>query len=79
MKKQIKYDTETGEIIDEEEPELEEGQKKSFDDYILDETICPSSTIVFDQSDEFLTKRVLNLDETKVEETHYTAADMGRR
>lgn len=79
MKKQIKHDPETGEVIEEEEAELEEGQKKSFDDYILDETICPSSTIVFDQSDEFLTKRVLNLDETKVAKTHYTAADMGRR
>jgi len=79
LKKVIKIDPETGDPIDEDEPELEEGQKKSFDDYVLDNSTSPSSCIVFDQTDEFLTKRVLNLDETKVVGIHFTAADMKRR
>lgn len=63
-------------MIEEDEPELEEGEKKKFDDYIIDETICPSSCIVFNQKDDYLTNRVLNLQESQVENTHYTAADM---
>lgn len=46
LKKMIKYDPETGDVIEEEEPELEEGEKKKFDDYIIDESICPSSCII---------------------------------
>ena len=58
---------------------MEEGEKKKFDDYIIDEAICPSSCIIFNQTDEFLTKRVLNLTESQVADSHYNAADMKRR
>ena len=46
MKKDKKIDPETGEEVEEEEPELEEGEEKSFDKYIIDQTIFPSSCIV---------------------------------
>lgn len=79
LKKQIKYDPETGEVIEEEEAELEEGEKKKFDDYIIDESICPSSCIIFNQKDDYLINRVLNLGEASVANTHYTDGDMMRR
>jgi len=46
LKKDKKIDPETGEEVEEEEPELEEGEEKSFDKYIIDQTIFPSSCIV---------------------------------
>jgi adenylate kinase family enzyme len=36
LKKDKKIDPETGEEVEEEEPELEEGEEKSFDKYIVD-------------------------------------------
>jgi hypothetical protein len=71
LKKDKKIDPETGEEIEEEEPELEEGEEKSFDKYIVDQTIFPSSCIVLQQEDEFLIKRVKNLPEVSVQNTHY--------
>lgn len=56
-----KFDPETGEEIEEEEEELEEGQEKSWDGYIKDTSIFPTSAIVFKQDDDFLIKRVKNL------------------
>jgi|TARA_B110001450_G_C17532191_1_gene445078 hypothetical protein len=38
-----------GNIVEEEEEPLEEGQKKNFDAHIKDESICPSSVIVLRQ------------------------------
>jgi hypothetical protein len=49
---------EEGNIVEEDEEPLEEGQKKNFDGYIQDESICPSSVIVLKQQDDFLMKRV---------------------
>jgi hypothetical protein len=37
---------EEGNIVEEEEEPLEEGQKKNFDGHIKDESICPASVIV---------------------------------
>jgi len=79
LKKQIKYDPETGEPVDDEDIELAEGEKKKFDDYILDESISASSCIILKQTDDFLVDRVLNLGESAVEGTHYNAAAMKRR
>ena len=45
LKRPIKYD-EDGNVVDEEEPELEEGQKKSFEGYLEIEEIFPKSAIV---------------------------------
>lgn len=78
LKKQIKYD-EDGNPIEDEEEELEEGAQKSFEGYIKDETIFPSSCIVLQQDDGFLIDRVKNLIEDEVAGTHYNIADMKRR
>mmetsp|Transcript_16040 Transcript_16040/g.27045 ORF Transcript_16040/g.27045 Transcript_16040/m.27045 type:complete len:114 (+) Transcript_16040:1548-1889(+) len=77
--KQKKFDPETGEEIEEEEPELEEGQEKSFEGYIIEPSIVPSSCIVLKQNDEFLIDRVRNLPESQIEGTHYNMEDMSRR
>jgi len=55
-RKEVKDDE--GNIVEEEEEPLEEGQKKNFDAHIKDESICPSSVIVLRQEDDFLMKRV---------------------
>lgn len=78
LKKQIKYD-EDGNPIEDEQEELEEGAQKSFEGYIKDETIFPSSCIVLQQDDGFLIDRVKNLIEDEVAGTHYNIADMKRR
>lgn len=69
--KEKKFDPETGEEIEEEEPELEEGQEKSFEGYVEDKTIVPSSCIVFKQTDQFLVNRMKGLPEDQVAGTHY--------
>ena len=43
--KKKKFD-ENGEEIEEEEPELEEGQEKNFDGYVPDESIFPHSLLL---------------------------------
>lgn len=63
MKKELKYD-EDGEVIEEEEEELEEGEEKSFEGYIKNQDIFPSSCIVLEGKDEDLIKRVRELPET---------------
>lgn len=45
MKQVAKYDEE-GNLIEEEEPELEEGEEKSWDGFIIDEKLAPTSCIV---------------------------------
>jgi adenylate kinase len=79
LNKPIKYDEETGDVIDEEEEELEEGQKKNFDGYLVDQAIVPKSCIVLTGNDADLTKRVKHLPESAIKGTHYTAQDMQRR
>lgn len=54
MVKQKKYDPETGDEIDDDDPELEEGEEKSFDGYIVDKSIFPSSVVHLEQKDQFL-------------------------
>lgn len=78
MNRPIKYN-EDGEVEEQEEEELEEGQKKNFDGYIIDEAIVPKSCIVLTGSDADLIKRVKNQPESVIHGTHYTAADMARR
>jgi adenylate kinase len=72
---------EEGEEIVEDEPELEEGEKKSWDGYVPREDIFPKSVIVLDaSSDKLLLKRISDgMTEQEVFGTHYTAADMARR
>jgi adenylate kinase family enzyme len=41
-----KFDPETGDEIEEDEPELEEGEEKSFDGFIIDKSTYPSSGIL---------------------------------
>ena len=77
--KEKKFDPETGEEIEEEEPELEEGQEKSWEGYIIDPSIFPDSCIVLKQTDEFLIDRVRNLPEESIVGSHYNMADMKRR
>lgn len=79
MIREKKFDPETGEEIEEEEPELEEGEKKSFEGYIKDPNIFPSSCIVLKQSDDFLINRVKKMKQKQVEGTHYNPMDMVRR
>ena len=78
LKREKKFDEE-GNEVEEDEPELEEGQKKSFKGYIKEDSIFPSSSIVFNQEDKFLMDRVKNLSEEQIAGTHYNAADMKRR
>jgi len=49
---------EDGEIIEEDEPELEEGEEPSFEGYLRDESIYPHNTIVLQGDDEELINRV---------------------
>lgn len=78
LNKPVKYD-EDGQVIEEDEEELEEGQKKNFDGYLIDQAIVPKSCIVLTGNDADLTKRVKHLPESMISGTHYTAADMQRR
>lgn len=78
LNRPIKYN-EDGEIEEPEEEELEEGQEKNFDGYIVDEAIVPKSCIVLTGSDADLIKRVKNLPDHKISGTHYNAEDMNRR
>lgn len=78
LNRPIKYN-EDGEIEEVEEEELEEGQKKSFEGYVVDEAIVPKSCIVLTGNDKDLIKRVKNLPEHVIRGTHYTAQDMARR
>ena len=78
LKRPIKYDEE-GQVIDDEEPELEEGQKKSFEGFLEIEEIFPKSAIVLKQDDKFLIDRVKDLSEEQIAGTHYTVNDMKRR
>lgn len=68
-----------GEEVEEEEPELEEGEEKSYVGYIPNKDIFPSNFILLEASDEFLMDRVKNFTQDMVENTHYTPEDMKRR
>lgn len=46
--KEKKFDPETGEEIEEEDPELEEGEEKTFEGYIPDPEIYPEHVIVLE-------------------------------
>lgn len=78
LNRPIKYN-EDGEVEEPEEEELEEGQEKNFDGYIVDQAIVPKSCIVLTGSDADLIKRVKNLPENEIKGTHYNAEDMARR
>jgi adenylate kinase len=74
------------EVEDDEEEEPEDGDepsdppKKSFKkNYIPDSDIYPKNVIVFKGSDHFLTQRVKEFPENKIEGTHYNLEDMKRR
>jgi len=76
--KPVQYD-ENGEPIEEEEPELEEGEEPSFDGFVKDNSIFPSSCIVLTGEDEELLSRVMELPQDQIEGTHYNQQDMTRR
>lgn len=73
-----KYDEE-GELIEPEEPELEEGEKKDFSEYIPDKKIFPKSCILLTGSDESLIARVRELPEEALEGTRYNMEEMNKR
>lgn len=72
---------ENGEEIVEEEPELEEGEEKSYEGYIAREDIFPKSVILLDTHDDsLLYKRIRNSkSEQEIFGTHYNGPDMDRR
>lgn len=80
MYKPKKFD-ENGEEIPEEEPELEEGEEKSWAGYVVRPEIYPKSVILLDASDDAaLFQRIKNsLPEVYAAGTHYNEADMKRR
>jgi adenylate kinase len=47
-----------GEEVEEDEPELEEGEEKSYEGYVSNPDIFPKSVIVLQGDDEFLINRV---------------------
>jgi adenylate kinase len=75
-----KFD-ENGEEIAEEEPELEEGEEKSWDGYVVRPEIFPKSVILLDTSDDLqLNQRIKHsLPESYASGTHYNEVDMKRR
>ena len=75
-----KFD-ENGEEIPEDEPELEEGEEKSYDGFVIRQEIFPKSVIVLDTSDDsLLYKRIRDSKrEQEIAGTHYNGADMERR
>jgi len=50
-----------GREVEEDEPELEEGEEKSYEGYINNQDIFPSSVIVLKADDKFLIDRVKGL------------------
>ena len=74
-----KIDPETGEEEEFEEEELEEGQEKSFEGYVVDDKIYPSSCIVLNGDDKVLLNRVRDLPESAVQKTTYNSLEMARR
>lgn len=76
--KPVQYD-ENGDPIEEDEPELEEGEEPSFDGFVKDTKIFPSSCIVLTGDDQELMNRVMELPQDQLEGTHYTKDDMVRR
>jgi adenylate kinase len=64
---------------DEEAPPDEEEGEKSYEGFIPDESIFPSSAIYLSGEDAKLNERIKNLPEEKVEGTHYNALGMKRR
>ena len=79
LKKVIQLDPETGEPMEEEEEELEEGQEPSFDKHVKNDDIFPGSVIVLDGRDADLIARVCELPEDQIIGTHYNLEDMKRR
>jgi adenylate kinase len=69
--KKIKKFDEEGNEIEEEDPELQEGEEKSYDNYQPDSDIFPSSVLVLNGDDDFLVNRVKQLTEEKIAGTHY--------
>ena len=67
-----------GEEIVEDEPELEEGEEKSWDGFIARAEIFPKSVVVLDAlEDKLLLKRISDsLSDKEVFGTHYNAVDM---
>jgi hypothetical protein len=55
-----KFDEE-GNEVEEDEPELEEGEEKSYEGYIPDPDIFPAHVILLKGSDDFLINRVKHL------------------
>jgi adenylate kinase len=72
---------ENGEEIAEEEPELEEGEEKSWDGYVVRPEIFPKSVILLDAHDDhsLLVRIKDTLPETYAAGSHYNEADMTRR
>lgn len=75
----IKKFDEEGNEVEEDEPELEEGEEKSYDNYEPNKAIFPSSIVVLKGEDEFLINRVKGLEQSQIEGTHYNYEDMVRR
>lgn len=70
LEKPKQYDEE-GELIEDDEEELEEGQEKDFSKHVKDEKIFPKSCILVEGSDDALVDRVKELPEEAIEGTHY--------
>lgn len=72
---------ENGEEIPEDEPELEEGEEKSWDGYVVRPEIFPKSVILFDAHDDasLMVRIKTHLPEAYAAGSHYNEADMKRR
>lgn len=67
----IEIDPETGEPVEEEEEELQEGEEPSFDKHVKNDDIFPGSVIVLEGRDADLIARVRELPEAQIDGTHY--------
>lgn len=72
---------ENGEEIAEDEPELEEGEEKSWDGYVIRPEIFPKSVILLDTHDDasLMLRIKTHLPEAYAVGSHYNEAEMKRR
>jgi hypothetical protein len=78
LKRKDEFDEE-GVLVDPPEP-LPEDEPIDWEKFFeVNPAIMPQSSIIFNQTDDFLIKRVKNMDEDQVANTHYNLDDMKRR
>ena len=61
------------------EDDNQDEQEINYEEMIIDNSICPSNIIVLKCSDEFLTKRIMDMTEAQTKNSHFNQKDLKRR